>query len=408
MTLRPVIRSSCRVHGAVKSAPRVHQQQRTIFGAKKSNRATTQDFDLNKLNQKRRDYEYNRTAFLAAGAVAGTLSFIYTAWKLKKALDERAADKAKAEKKKEREASAGHGRVVQLDSPVPTETFKTEAGERRKVVVRDADGDEIVPTGNSVVPAFPRTIDIRLPSSTNQQEPGDVAPIQASIAEKEGTEFTLVGLGTRSVTFLGINVYVVGFYVATQDVAKLQNYLVKTINPLATTLIPSEKDSLRKALLDPAEGERLWAELLERAGCRSAFRIIPVKDTDFPHLRDGLVRAIQARTQRDREAYGDEAFGAALRDFKRFFQRSQLPKKHELLMCRDGEGKLSLLYSTAQTKDTAKDVIGVVEDERISKLLWLNYLAGSKVASEEARGSVITGVMEFVERPVGTVATQVL
>jgi hypothetical protein len=52
--------------------------------------------------------------------------------------------------------------------------------------------------------------------------------------------------------------------------------------------------------------------------------------------------------------------------------------------------------------------VGVVPDERISRLIWLNYLAGSKVASEAARQNIITGVMEFVERPVGTVATQVV
>jgi hypothetical protein len=38
----------------------------------------------------------------------------------------------------------------------------------------------------------------------------------------------------------------------------------------------------------------------------------------------------------------------------------------------------------------------------------LNYLAGKTVASEGARKSIVEGIMEFVERPVGTVATQVV
>lgn len=384
-TLRPLRTAALRPQCAKLVAPTA---SRTFIQAKNSGRAT-QDFDLNKLNNQRRDYERNRSAFLWAGATAGVLSFIYTAWKLKNALAEQ-AEKKKAESS------------VQLDSSVPQETFKTEAGEKRKVVLHDDEGHEIVPTGNSVVQTFPRTIDVKLPS---EQKPS--SPIEASISDNEGVEFTLVGLGTRTVTFLGIQVYVVGFYVATQDVEKLQHYLVKKVNSLATTLIPSEKATLKKSLLDAAEGEETWDAILRDAGCRSAFRITPVKDTDFHHLRDGFVRAITGRSQRDNQKFGDEQFGAALKDFKGLFNRGQVPKKKELLLCRDEVGQLAVMYDDQQ-KGPRKEVMGVVSDERISRLLWLNYLAGNKVASEGARQNIIDGVMEFVERPVGTVATQVL
>ena len=392
-TLRPVLRTQCRaqVVRAARASPR--SQTCRTFTDKRAGRAT-QDFDLNKLNTKRRDYEQNRTAFLAAGAIAGVVSFIYTAYKLKGAIA------AQSENKDGKNAPTSS---VRLDAPqIPNEQFKTEAGEKRKVVVHDEDGNEIVPTGNSVVQAFPRVIDIRLP---HEQRPE--SPIAASISDNEGTEFSLVGLGTRTVTFLGIQVYVVGFYVATQDVAKLQHYLVKKINSVATTLIPSEKDTLRKSLLDPTEGEETWNAILRDAGVRSAFRIIPVKDTDFHHLRDAFVRAITGRTQRDSKAYGDEQFGENLKNLRALFNRGSFPKKHELLLVRDREGQLSMVYS-GKDKGAQREVVGVVPDERISRLIWLNYLAGSKVASEPARQNIITGVMEFVERPVGTVATQVV
>lgn len=379
IALRPVLRSS----------PRCQQcLRRNLFSGKGSTRAS-QDFDLNKLNSQRRDYERHRTIFLASGATAGLISFIYTAWKLKEALKEQ------SEKQKQKVA-------VKCDAPaIPTETFKTEAGEKRKIVVHDEDGRIIVPTGNSVVPAFPRTINVKLPTS---KESNSVA---ASISDKEGDEFTLVGLGIRTVTFLGIQVYMTGFYVATQDIAKLQKYLVKKINPTATTLIPAEKDALRKALRDAVEGEETWDTLLREAGCRSIFRIIPVKDTDFPHLRDGFVRAIAARSQRS-AAYNDDAFGVAMRDFKALFNRGSVQKKQELLLCRDEKGLLSVLYSPDTGYDPKREVMGTFGEERLSRLLWLNYLAGSKVASEPARESIIEGVMEFVERPIGTVATQVV
>ncbi|KAG5928000.1 hypothetical protein E4U42_001426 [Claviceps africana] len=387
--IRPLARASARHHPTTASTTRRACLSTTSICPARA----TQDFDLNKLNSKRRDYEQNRTAFLAAGAIAGVVSFVYTAWKLKKALDAPS----------ERASTA-----VRCDAPgsIPTDTFKTEAGERRKVVVHDEHGREIVPTGHGVVAAFPRIMAVDLPGSVDGSP--DAPPVAASITDHAGTEFTLVGLGMRTVTFIGIQVYLVGFYVATQDVERLQHYLVKKINPLATTLIPSEKDALRKALRDVAEGEAVWDSVLREAGCRSAFRIVPVRDTDFHHLRDGFVRAIQARSGRDK-TYNDEAFGAAMRDFKALFNRGQVPKKKELLLCRDAQGKLAIMYGEGELGSEApRSLMGTISDERLSRLLWLNYLAGSKVASEGARENIIEGIMEFVERPVGTVATQVV
>lgn len=291
---------------------------------------------------------------------------------------------------------------MKCDSPVPTEPFKTEAGEKRKIVIHDENGREIVPTGNKTIKIFPRLLEVDLP--TAQPNEGSIA---VSINKNQGTEFTLVGLGTRTVTFLGIEVYVVGFYVATQDIAKLQHYLVKKINPLATTLIPSEKDALRNALQDAVESEETWDAILKESGIRSAMRIAPVRDTDFPHMRDGLVRAIQARSNHNPD-YNDENFGEAMKNFKILFQRGLVPKKKELVLARDVNGQLSITFDVGSLDKPQKTLLGTVEDERLSRLLWLNYLGGKKVASEQARQNIIEGVMEFVERPVGTVATQVL
>ncbi|KAK2923816.1 Chalcone isomerase [Fusarium oxysporum f. sp. vasinfectum] len=345
-TLRPALRASAHTRCAIARTTR-----RTLF-SQRSNRLTD-DLDVNQLNSKRRDYEQNRTAFLAAGAIAGIVSFVYTAWKLKKAIE------AQGEKEKA---------AIKCDTEVPTEIFKTEAGEKRKVVIHDEDGNEVVPTGNKTVKLFPRRLEVEDAGAA-----GDVAgPIAAAVTDKHGTEFTLVGLGTRTVTFLGIEV-----------------------------------GDLRKALQDPVEGEETWNSILKDAGCRSAFRITPVRDTDFPHMRDGLVRAIQARSSHNPE-YNDETFGNAMRHFKILFQRGLVAKKNELLLVRDAAGKLTITYTDGTRKESVKSTLGTVEDERLSRLLWLNYLSGKKVASEEARKNIINGVMEFVERPVGTVATQVL
>ncbi|ATY67350.1 Chalcone subgroup [Cordyceps militaris] len=381
-TLRPLQRAA--------QQPAVRAARRTI--SSRGSSKLTQEFDLNRLNSQRRDYDRNRTAFLTAGAVAGVISFIYTAWKLKQAISEK-------------NAKEGKSGAVKFDAQpnIPTEQFKTEAGELRKIIIHDEDGNEVVPTGNSTVPLFPRTIDVSLPLDKKEQ-----SPLAASISDSAGTQYTLVGLGMRSVTFVGINVYLVGLYVATQDIARLQHYLVKNVNPVATTLIPSEKDTLRQRLLDPVEGEALWDAVLRDAKLRSVLRIAPVRDTDFHHLRDGFVRAIQARSSLDKPAYSDEAFGTAMKNFKVLFNRGQVPKKQEMLLCRNESGALAVTYDAGSSSKPQREVLGTVADPRLSHLLWLNYLAGSKVASEPARKNIVEGVMEFVERPVGTVATQVV
>ncbi|KAM7210381.1 Chalcone-flavanone isomerase domain containing protein [Rhypophila decipiens] len=387
VALRPLSRALTK-GGAASTLPIT---ARRTFISRRAGRPSSRpvELDVQGLSQKAKDYHRNRQVFLWSGAIAGVVSFIYTAYKLKRELE----------------------KPVKLDSSLPsTDPLANSNVAERKVVVHDEEGREIVPTGNSTVPAFPRTID--LPSFTSPLEaPAETAadpltpPLSLGAAT---TEYTLVGLGLRTVTFVGIQVYVVGYYVATTDIAALQSALVKTVDPIATALVPGERDQLRGRLLDPVEGDKLWDELLTKGiPARSAFRVIPVRDTDFHHLRDGFVRAIQARSTdlSGGQAAADDTFGEAMRDFRAIFNRGRVPKRKELLLVRDGKGKLAVAYDDGKK---GRQLIGVVEDERVSRTLWLNYLAGKKVASEPARKSIVEGIMEFVERPVGTVAAQVV
>jgi len=133
-------------------------------------------------------------------------------------------------------------------------------------------------------------------------------------------------------------------------------------------------------------------------------RIVPTRNTDFHHLRDGWVRAITSRAQRNKEEFGDESFGASLNEFKALFNRGSVPQEKELILSKNQKGDLVIWYDDGKS---GSQRLGEVKDERISRSLWLGYLGGKTVASEGARQSIIDGVLEFVERPVGTVATQV-
>ena len=343
--------------------------------------------DINKLSEQQIKYARNRRAFLWTGLVCSVGSMIYAGYLIKLELE----------------------KPVKADSSLPsTDPLAGNNAAERKVIVRDEEGHELVPTGNSTIPTFPRTL--KLDSFGGAIAPGAAASgLATTITGADKTEYTLVGFGTRTVTFVGIQVYVVGYYVATADVAALQSALTKKVNPIATTLVPGERDQLRTDLLDHAKGEELWDGLLANGiPARSVFRIIPVRDTDFHHLRDSFVRAIQARAGKA----GDDQFGEAMKQFRQVFNHGKVPAKKELLLIRDGEGKLSVVYdggsNKKEGKPAGKQLLGTVADERVSRALWLNWLAGKKVASEPARKSIVEGVMEFVERPIGTVAAQVV
>ncbi|KAF2230966.1 chalcone isomerase [Viridothelium virens] len=273
-----------------------------------------------------------------------------------------------------------------------------------KVLAEDPDSPtgaevELVETGTSTIPHFPKTIHI---------------PEQNQIAGSTNVtddEYTLVGLGIRTVSFLSIQVYVVGMYVRTTDIGVLQSAMIRQVDPVATALVPMEKTQLRQKLVDPEEGRVLWETLLKDSGIRTAIRIVPTRNTDFAHLRDGWVRGITARTQeatkRGDQSYEDEQFGLAMKNFKSVFGgKGKAPKGSVLLLTRDEKGKLAALYQEKEGKG-AYQAMGSVDDERVARLVWMGYLAGKNVSSEGAREGIVDGVMAFVERPVGTVETRI-
>ncbi|TKA80959.1 hypothetical protein B0A55_02395 [Friedmanniomyces simplex] len=295
------------------------------------------------------------------------------------------------------------------------------AGDGKRIIASGAGEQvELVETGTSSVPHFPRTM--YLPSSSASTAatvvPGVVGVAQPNDDANPGNtaneeEYTLVGLGIRTVMW--IQVYVVGMYVRTQDITTLQAKLVRHVNPTASALIPSEKEDLKKKLLDPEESRAIWAELLKVPGIKTAFRISPTRSTNFSHLRDGFVSGINNRTGEARALtqggateYDSEEFGRSVQDLKAIFKGSNAPKGSVLVLSRDERGALDVLYQPKPDQGGKEmERLGSLLDERVSRLLWFGYLAGAKVSSQGAREGVVNGCMEFVERPVGSVETMV-
>ncbi|KAL4787680.1 chalcone-flavanone isomerase-domain-containing protein [Aspergillus varians] len=367
--------------------------------------------------------KYRRSIVISAAGMVACAAAIFGVIKLDVFGLEQQQQK-KLEGENHEDAAKKHTSAMKMDGPGG---FTSNPSVIR---IQGQDGVEQVPTGTSSVPNFPSTI--RLPKYSNPQ-PGD--EITAATGAEEEEEYQLLGLGIRTVSFLKIQVYVVGLYVAKSDISELQRRLVQVaVNPptdkqviankvgatAATSLVSTERQGLKELLLDEEKSEDAWNTVLKKDGLRTVFRIVPTRNTDFLHLRDGWVRGITARAQKANKAaagageaaageFQDDSFGSAMNDFKSLFgggQRKNVPKGQTLLLLRNAHGELDALFQPEDTKPFR--FMGRVPDERIGRLVWLNYLAGKTVSSDEARKSVVDGVMGIVERPVGTLVQKVI
>jgi len=79
-----------------------------------------------------------------------------------------------------------------------------------------------------------------------------------------------------------------------------------------------------------------------------------------------------------------------------------------LILQRDTRGALNVLYQAKpESKKSDMEKLGLVEDERIARLIWLGYLAGEKVSSKSTRDSVVDGCIDFATRPIGSVESRI-
>ncbi|PGH10421.1 hypothetical protein GX51_00180 [Blastomyces parvus] len=374
---------------------------------------------------------YQRSiALCAAGIVASALGMyaIINSSGLEKDVPN---DKKDLQSPSQSDRGYDRGKIIKLEGP-------PGLGENPTTTI--IDGIEQIPTENSTIPTFPKTI--KLPVGASQALPAGARAGDEFPPNTTTEEYTLLGLGIRSVSFLSIQVYVVGLYIANSDIATLQQHLIKRAatpvtssavngnDVVATSLVPAERDALKQMLLDPEQGQEVWNEILRDTRVRTALRIVPTRNTDFLHLRDGWVRAITAQAQsanaRAREVvakqgstipagavvtseFEDDSFGTSLNDFKSLFgggARKNVPKGQILYLLRNKVGALETMLDAGNGKPLVW--LGSMQDERVSRLLWMAYLAGKKVASEGARKSVVDGVIGVVGRPVGTVEQRVV
>ncbi|KAF9036496.1 hypothetical protein BDZ89DRAFT_1061803 [Hymenopellis radicata] len=206
----------------------------------------------------------------------------------------------------------------------------------------------------------PSDTDVLLdPETITDAATGIAFPKSIRITNKaHAPTMTLIGLGVRTVSFLGIKVYSVGFY------ADLNNPDLK----LSESMSVDEK-----------------IENVVRS-CACVVRLVPTRDTSFTHLRDAFVRAVGARMllrRKSGELSEEDSIELAtpMRKLKTLFPNSPL-KKHVPLD----------IFLTPPTQGRPRALIfrdlGGIESDWMSVEFILHYFDGKNPPSPPLKKTV--------------------
>ena len=207
-------------------------------------------------------------------------------------------------------------------------------------------------------------------------------------AEYSKEPFELVGHGVRSVTFIGFKVYGIGIYIAQRDIPKALEILKQfSIN---NPVLPDDDSyvGVAKAIIDnPSESDQVVYDLLDN-GVRFLSRVSPLRNTDFNHLKDGLIKSILSG---HKDVDTKQQLNQGLEELKAVFNgfRGSVPKDDVLVMEMLLNGSLALSHVNQKLGEVKK--MGVVKNPLIGKTLMWKYLSSTKPLSESLRQSCTTG-----------------
>lgn len=209
---------------------------------------------------------------------------------------------------------------------------------------------------------------IHLDPDTSIPFPASITPIGSSSGALK-----LVGLGVRTVSFIRVKVYSAGAYFSEKALTSVRGH---------------------RELIQEGQGEGLVSYLLDQPYDVSV-RIVPTRNTDHSHLRDGFVRAMLARMKQatsagqltDEQA---EQAGKDLDHFKGFFPSGKVSKGKYMLVTRRGsDGALLLEYEGK--------LLGTLKNTFLSKQMLLAYFADNdKEISPKLKADVMTSLERYL------------
>ena len=203
----------------------------------------------------------------------------------------------------------------------------------------------------------------------------NVVPVQGATdnfpgtVEIAGERFKLVAWGVRTVSFLGIQVYNVGLYIPESQLEVLPTYALSNV------------------------GMEPWSSLIRIFSSPLLLRIIPVRNTDYAHLRDGFIRSTTQRLKK----YSDEDIRKqeveeSIQKFKGLFPRAKL-RKGEVLSIVQWGPELRLFVGDGMEED-----LGSVKNDDLARGLMSAYLVGDNVVSPDLRKKLDQRIQQIAQR----------
>lgn len=198
--------------------------------------------------------------------------------------------------------------------------------------------------------------------------------------------FTMLGSGVRSVTFVGFKVYGVGIYYNKSE----ESTLVRILRQSISSGSENGKDLLKQQLDNDEDSVKLLDQLITNH--QYLIRISPVRNTDFNHLKDGFIKSILAHPLTSDQ----EKVNQGLDELREVFKghKGSVPKDHLLLLTVNKKGQLSFTYENTSTKQTIE--MGTVNEPIIAKLLLIGYLGHKKPLSQPLRSDCNEKWLELV------------
>ncbi|KAJ3153869.1 hypothetical protein HDU89_008734 [Geranomyces variabilis] len=216
--------------------------------------------------------------------------------------------------------------------------------------------------------------DLPNPAVDSVEEPVTKKPVPKTLSlvyDGRPHVFHLLGLGVRQVTFLNISVYTVGFYLDSRSMDALRKR--------AATFAPFTS-APEKKLEDVVEP-------LIRGNSEVSVRVVPVRDTDGPHLRNGFMRILTGRMGHESATLSEsdrQAILEAMDVFRAAFPTGNVKKGEEFVLTKTAGGALRLQHKGVE--------IAYVRNRWVAERLMEGYLREKKAIAPKLRKSVAAGL----------------
>ncbi|KAF9902485.1 hypothetical protein EC991_004861 [Linnemannia zychae] len=197
-----------------------------------------------------------------------------------------------------------------------------------------------------------------------------------TIPSEDGSTARLLGLGVRKITFLKVQVYVVGLYAKASDLDDHNSRFraLPEVQKFQRTDSVSSDAAFKAIVQNPIE---------------LVLRIVPVRNTNGPHLRDGFTRNLTqaVKKQNLNDVENEEAMKGII-EFKNLFPKGKVDAGQAMIFRKSPDGSMTI--------ELDGEVLGTTRNTWLIESFFLGYLQGDNPISGKARDSIAQGIQDLL------------